>query len=140
MTRTSILVLVAGALLGASIPVQAHHSFAGYYLEKDTIEIEGDVVQFQYKNPHSYLFVEAQDAFGQRHVYAAEWTAVSRLEEDGITDKTLKPGEHVRIWGSPGRNVNEYRIRLKRIRFSNGRTWGGNREAQRDQQDQREGR
>jgi hypothetical protein len=137
MTRTAIIALIAGGLLAASVPARAHHSFAGYYIEKDTVEIEGDVVQFQFKNPHSYLFVEAQDAFGQRHVYSAEWTAVSRLEEDGITDKTLKPGERVRIWGSPGRNVNEYRIRLKRIRFEDGRMWGGNREAQRDRQEQR---
>lgn len=128
---------VASALIAAAVataaPVFAHHSFAEFYLEKDTVDIEGEVVQFQYKNPHSYLFVEAPDAFGERHVYAAEWQSVSRLESDGITNKTIRPGDRVHIWGSPGRNEADHRIRLKRIKLPDGRMWGNQGQAQREE-------
>jgi hypothetical protein len=56
-----------------------------------------------------------QETFGGRKPYAAEWASVSRLERDGITAKTLRPGDVVRIWASPNRNLNDNRIRLKRI-------------------------
>lgn len=117
------LTLSAGLLLaGASLP--AHHSFAEYYVEQDTIEIEGDIVEFQYRNPHSWIHVAALDAFRQQKVFSAEWAGTSRLERDGINKTTLHVGDSVRIWASPNRNPNETRIRLKRIRRADGWEWG----------------
>jgi hypothetical protein len=124
--RASLLVVMGIAVLGA--PAQGHHSFAEYYIESDTIEVEGEVLEFQYKNPHSWIHVMAQEAFGGRKPYAAEWASVSRLERDGINAKTLRPGDVVRIWASPNRNPNDNRIRLKRIeRRSDRWKWGQNR-------------
>jgi len=106
----------------------AHHNFADSYLEADTIEIDGEVVEFQYRNPHSWIHVEAQDPFGARRVYAGEWVSVSRLERDGITKDFFKMGDRLRIWASPNRNPNDNRIRIKRIeRRSDRWRWGGNR-------------
>ena len=85
--RTWLLVGIGVAVLCA--PAQGHHSFAEYYIEADTIEIEGEVLEFQYKNPHSWIHVMGQEPFGGgRKPYAAEWASVSRLERDGITAKT----------------------------------------------------
>lgn len=112
-------------------PLAAHHSLTEYYLETDTIEIEGEVLEFQYKNPHSWVHVLARDPFGSGKQYAAEWASVSRLERDGINARTLRAGDVVRIWASPSRNPNDNRIRLKRIeRRSDRWKWGGqNRDA-----------
>jgi len=44
--------------------VSAHHSFAATYLEGQTQKIEGKVVQFLFRNPHSFLHVEAPDEKG----------------------------------------------------------------------------
>src|SRR2546426_10867644 len=44
--------------------VSAHHSFAATYLEGQTQKIEGKVVQFLFRNPHSFLHVEASDEKG----------------------------------------------------------------------------
>ena len=124
------LVLVGVMTLGA--PLLGHHSFAAMYLEQDTIEVEGDVVEFQYKNPHSWIFVSGQEAFGKAKIFAAEWASTSRLDRDGITRETLHVGDNVRIWASPGRDPNDNRIRLKRIeRRSDGWRWGQNRGEQR---------
>jgi hypothetical protein len=108
------LVALAGALL-AGPPLAGHHSFAKFYFESDSIEIEGSVVEFQYRAPHAWVHVQGQDSFGRERTYAAEWSNPTRLERDGITKNTLKPGDQVRIWGSPSRDPNDNRIHLKRI-------------------------
>jgi len=122
----SALVLMGVAILCA--PVLGHHSFATYYLESDTIELEGDVVEFQYKNPHSWIHVVGEEQpFGRRKTYAAEWGSTSALERNGITKLTLRAGDSVRIWASPSRDPNDNRVRLKRIeRRSDGWKWGQN--------------
>jgi hypothetical protein len=125
MTRLPWMLLLGG-LLTLGTPLVAHHSFATYYLEDDTIEIEGDVIEFQYKNPHSWVQVKGQDVFGRGDaIYSAEWASVSRLEREGINARTLRRGDVVRIWASPNRNPSDNRIRLKRIeRRSDHWSWG----------------
>jgi len=119
--------LVLGGVVILCAPVLGHHSYSELYIEADTIEVEGEVVEFQYRNPHSWIHVMAQEAFGGRpKPYAAEWASVSRLERDGINARTLKAGDIVRIWASPNRNPNDNRIRLKRIeRRADRWKWGG---------------
>lgn len=127
MTRTWTAFALCAALT-LSVRLLAHHNFADVYLEADTIDIEGEVVEFQYRNPHSWIHVQAQDPFGTQKIYAGEWASVSRLERDGITRDFFKVGDRLRIWASPNRNPNDNRIRIKRIeRRSDRWRWGGNR-------------
>ena len=50
--RFVIGVITAAALI-TSIRVYAHHSFAATYFEDKQQTIEGDIVQFLLRNPHS---------------------------------------------------------------------------------------
>jgi hypothetical protein len=119
-------VLCVAMLLSARL--QGHHNFADIYVEADTIDIEGEVVEFQFKNPHSWIHVQAPDTFGVQKIYSGEWASVSRLERDGITKDFFKIGDRLRIWASPNRNPNDNRIRIKRMeRRSDKWKWGGNR-------------
>ena len=54
------------AVVSLSTPLVGHHSFAEFYLEEDTIEVEGEILEVQYKNPHSWIHVQGEDAFGGR--------------------------------------------------------------------------
>lgn len=123
MKRRFALAVVAVGLL--AVPLVAHHSFGDIYIESDSIEINGRIVEFQYKNPHSWIHVSAQDAFGREKIYSAEWVSTSQLEREGITKTTLHVDDDVRIWGSPARNPNDNRMHLKRIRRSDGWEWRG---------------
>lgn len=125
MTR-SWTAFILCAMMVLCVRLQGHHSFSDYYLEADTIEIEGEVVEFQYKNPHSWIHVQAQDPFGRQKIYSGEWVSVSRLEREGITKDFLRVGDQLRVWASPSRNPNDNRVRLKRIeRRSDRWKWGG---------------
>jgi len=127
MKRTLFaLVLVAGAMVVSSGRAYAHHSFAATYFEDKTQKIEGNLVQFLYRNPHSFVHVEAPDEKGTMQRWAVEWGAGGQLGRQGVTRETLKPGDHVIIVGNPGRNPEDHRLRMVNItRPSDGWKWGG---------------
>ncbi|HET9196241.1 MAG TPA: DUF6152 family protein [Vicinamibacterales bacterium] len=123
MTRISIALCIA---LFAAAGVHAHHSFAAYYFEEQTVTIEGSVTEFEYRSPHAWLHVLAPDADGQMQRFSAEWANPQRLARDGVTADRFSAGDVVRITGSPGRTASERKIHLKRIeRPADGWVWGG---------------
>jgi hypothetical protein len=127
MKRTLFaLALVAGALVVSSGRAYAHHSFAATYFEDKTQKIEGNLVQFLYRNPHSFVHVEAPDEKGMMQRWAVERGAGGQLGRQGVTRETLKPCDHVIIVGNPGRNPEDHRLRMVNItRPSDGWKWGG---------------
>jgi hypothetical protein len=119
--------LLAGTAMaiGLAASAQAHHSFASFYFEDQSISIEGDVVQFDYLAPHAWVHLMAPDSGGRTQRFSAEWANPSRLARDGILRDTIKPGDRVVITGSPGRNAAEFKVHLKQIRRpADGWTWG----------------
>ena len=102
-------------LFGAAAQAWAHHSFAATYLENQTITIDGELVQFVLRNPHSFVNVDVTEKDGSKTRYVVEWAAPAQLA--GKVDReTLKPGDHVIITGNPGRNTEDHRVRLLTFR------------------------
>ena len=117
-------VLVAAIALLTAASAYAHHSFAATYIVDKEIKIEGDLVSFMFRNPHSFVHVEAPDENGQMQRWAIEWAAAGQLT--GITRETLKAGDHVIITGNPGRTAADHRIRMRSIfRPKDGWKWSG---------------
>ncbi len=127
MKRTLLFLVVAAAsMLSTQVNVYAHHSFAATYFEDQTVTIQGKLVQFLYRNPHSFVHVEAPDDKGVMQTWAVEWGAGGQLSRDGVTRESLKPGDVVIIKGNPGRNPDDHRIRMQSItRPSDGWNWKG---------------
>ena len=121
--------LLAGAMSGAVLsaaPLLAHHSFAATYFEDKTETIEGDLVQFVFRNPHTFVHLDVTGGEGKTR-WAIEWASGQALAGQGITRETLKIGDHVVIGGSPGRNAEEHRMRMRSItRPKDGWKWSGN--------------
>jgi DNA/RNA endonuclease YhcR with UshA esterase domain len=120
-------VCLSVVLAGAAIaPVQAHHSFPATYLVDQQVTINGTVVQFLFRNPHSFIHVMAPDKDGTIQRWAVEWGAGGALGGDNISGETLKPGDKVIVTGNPSRNPADHRIRLHSIvRPSDGWKWSG---------------
>ena len=131
MTTTHKLAfgLIVATLVVSGYRASAHHSFAATYIESAEITIEGDLVQFLYRNPHSFVHVigyDTSDTTKAQHRYSAEWGGGSRLNQEGVTRDTLRPGDHVIITGSPGRNPADHRLRMASIhRPRDGWKWAG---------------
>jgi Family of unknown function (DUF6152) len=126
MTRVLIAAIVVGGALAAAVPLSAHHSFAATYFEDKTQTIEGDLVQFVFRNPHSYVHLEAPDESGQMQRWAVEWGSGMQLSTQGLSATALKAGDHVVIVGAPGRNGDDHRLRMRSIvRPKDGFKWNG---------------
>jgi hypothetical protein len=125
MKRSLCLVLLAGAVVYA-VPLLAHHSFAATYFDDKTETVEGNLVQFVFRNPHSFVHVEAPDEKGQPVRWAVEWGSGQQLSGQGVAADTLKFGDHVVITGNPGRNPEDHRMRMHSIvRPKDGWKWTG---------------
>jgi hypothetical protein len=124
MNRYLVVVLVAAAtLVGAR--AYAHHSFAATYLEDRTVTIEGDIAQFLFRNPHSWVHVNVKEKDGTVVRYAVEWGGTGQLGNTGVTRDTLKIGEHVVISGNPARNPKQHQVRMLSLhRTKDGFGWG----------------
>jgi hypothetical protein len=120
-----VLALVAAVVISGG-RANAHHSFAATYFEDKSQTIEGELVQFLFRNPHSMVHVEAKDANGQVIRWVIEWAAGAQLARSGVTRETLRPGDHVIVTGSPARVAEDHRVRMKTItRPWDGWKWGG---------------
>lgn len=125
--RSSFTGVLATALLAATMggTAVAHHSFTATYFEDRTIEIEGKLLQFMFRNPHSFVHVEAPDSEGQMQRWAVEWGGAGQLSSQGVTNQTLRPGDVVTITGNPGRDAKDFRVRMLYLRRnSDGFDWG----------------
>lgn len=117
--------LIAGILVFGVTP-DAHHSFVATYHEDQTVKIEGTLVQFMFRNPHSFVHVEAPDENQVIHRWTVERGGAGQLGRQGVTRATLKVADHVVVTGNPGRTAADHRLRMKSLlRKSDGFGWGG---------------
>ena len=124
MKRYFVGLAVAAALVVAA-QAYAHHSFAATYFEEERVQIEGELVQFQFRNPHSFVHVMVKEKDGSMVRYTVEWGGAGALGGQGVTRETLKVGDHVIITGSPGRNPQDHRVRMVTLlRPKDGFGWG----------------
>ena len=123
MNRRLLIGLFGGVLISGAT-AYAHHSFAATYITDKEIKIEGDMVQFMFRNPHSFVHLMAPDDKGEMQRWAIEWAAAGQLS--GVSRDTLKQGDHVVITGNPGRTVEDHRVRMRSIfRPKDGWKWSG---------------
>ena len=124
--RANWKVVLPTALLAfaAAFAARAHHSFTATYQDRQ-ITIEGKLLQFMFRNPHSFVHIEAPGDDGQMHRWAVEWGGAGALAGQGVTNQTLRAGDVVKITGNPGREVGDYRMRMRYLRRdSDGFEWG----------------
>ena len=121
-----MLLLLAIAALALTATAYAHHSFAAVYNVKETVKLEGNLVQFVFRNPHSFVYIEAPDQAGAVQRWSVEWSGAAALGAQGVTQTTLKAGDQVIVTGRPSRTPGEFRVQMLTLkRLSDGLTWGG---------------
>ena len=124
MTRSWLAFTLAVVLLTA-ITASAHHSQAAQYDTNKKVSIEGTMVQFQFRNPHSFVQVEAPDETGQVVRWSIEWGGSGQLTGQGVTRTTLKYGDVVLITANPSRTPNDHKLHMLTLhRKSDGFGWG----------------
>jgi hypothetical protein len=81
----------------------AHHSFAPHFDADKPVRITGTILEYEQRNPHAYLHVEAVDENGRSREYVCESHGVTQLARNGITPEMLTTGRTVTLTGSQAR-------------------------------------
>jgi len=116
-----------GMVLAVTPLANAHHSAAAAYDLDKTVEIEGTLVQFSFRSPHSEVTVVAADESGEMQRWVVAWNAARQLGRQGITRDFFRPGDKVVVRGHPGRDPGEHVMAMTGIyREADGFRWGDN--------------
>ena len=118
MKRNLFVGFIGAAMLLSGVAAYAHHSFAATYDESPAkrVTIEGKLLTFTFRNPHSFVDVQAPDKDGVMQRWIVEWGGAGTLGGQGITRDSLKAGDVIVVTGSPGRDVTEHRLRMVNLR------------------------
>jgi len=120
MKRTLLFVILMTLFLAATL--SAHHSFSATYDTGKTMSIDGKVIQFLLRNPHSFLHIEVKDSSGKVAVWNVEWAAAGQL--NGTIAASIKAGDLVTVNGNPARDPADLRLRMVNIKRTDGESWG----------------
>lgn len=95
-TWRAMVALAAAAAAAAGGPALAHHSFAMFDMSQEK-SVTGTVIDFQWTNPHSWIWLEVPVANGAAEKWGVEGMSPNFLERRGWSKNTLKPGDKVTV-------------------------------------------
>jgi hypothetical protein len=99
MRKTIAVVLGAGVLLLAAVPVWAHHAFAAEFDATRPIKFKGTVTKMEWINPHAWIHIDVKGEDGQVTAWMIEAAAPNALLRRGWTKTSLPPGTDILVEG-----------------------------------------
>ncbi|MBO0754218.1 MAG: hypothetical protein J2P54_00015 [Bradyrhizobiaceae bacterium] len=105
MIRPSMMqtAIAAGVLTALGAPASAHHSGA-MFEPVMTVTLKGVVKNFEYTNPHSWLWITVTNEDQSTTDWGFEAEGPSTLFRNGIKKNDLRPGDKVTVTGRPMRD------------------------------------
>lgn len=104
--RNRLVAAAVAILTGVAVlanPAIAHHSSAPFYDSSQSVELEGTVSKFIFRNPHAFLYLNVTEASGTTAEWQVELGAPVSLQRTGWTPDTLPVGMVVKVTGPPAR-------------------------------------
>jgi len=114
------IAIAAGVATGLGAAANAHHSGAMFDPEK-TITLKGVVKEFEYTNPHSWLWVTVTNEDKTTTDWGFEAEGPSTLFRNGIKKSDLKPGDKITITGRPMRDGRPAAAWINAVKEEDGR-------------------
>ena len=115
--KALVAAVMAAAAAGAAV---AHHSFASEFDASKKIKLSGTVTKVQWRNPHTYFFVDVKGEDGAIHNWAMELGSPNVLMRRGWTRDSLKIGDQVTVEGSRARD-NSYKGNANSVVMGDGK-------------------
>lgn len=110
--------LVILALVSVPAPLAAHHSWP--VAMDHLVTVKGTVTEFKWANPHPMMTLEVTNNDGRKEQWEVGGPAITRMEANGWTKTTVKPGDMITGIGyqfADGQKI----LRLERIVLADGR-------------------
>ena len=118
MKASCVPVFVILALVSATVPLSAHHSWPVSY--DRLVTVKGTVMEFRWANPHPMMTLEVESNEGRTEKWTAGGPAIIRMEANGWTKTTVKPGDVITGIGyqfADGQKI----VRLERLVLADGK-------------------
>ena len=96
-------ITAAVASMISAISAHAHHSNSAYQVD-EIITLTGTVIEWQWSNPHTWLYLTVESESGTEQEWAVEGRAPGVLRRAGWDSEILKPGEIVTVHASPAKD------------------------------------
>jgi hypothetical protein len=93
-------VLVALFTMALPLTAAAHHSFLSRFDRTTLAEIEGEITELLWRNPHTYLTIRSEGPNGEATDWEIETSSLSVMRRLGI-EGAMKTGDRIRIAGYP---------------------------------------
>ena len=114
--RITFAALLTAAWSAAS---SAHHSPAAFDMSAELL-LEGTVVDFSWRNPHSLIKLETAAPDGTKSVAEIEAAGISILQPLGFKSDSIRTGEHITVVARPNRRGPGYTVLGMSITKSDG--------------------
>mgnify|MGYP005655585917 FL=1 len=113
--------LVGSLLLAAALPAVAHHSFYAEFDPNKEVTLNGEVVEMQWVNPHSWLSFKVINDNGEEEQWQVEGGSPNVLMRLGWNRDSLPPGTRIKVTGFQAKD-GALRMNSRGIEFPDGRT------------------
>jgi hypothetical protein len=120
MIRPVPRLAVALGLAATALTAAAHHSFA-IFDHTQTLTLRGEVLSFQWTNPHGYIELDVHDGPKDVDRYTIELTSINMLRRAGWKSSDVHAGDQVTAVIAPLLN-GEHGGLLLELKVPDGRT------------------
>lgn len=95
-------VSILAIVLALTLNVSAHHGTTFFSRDQaDMVTVQGRVTRFDFRSPHSYLYVETTEASGETVTWRFESVPVPMMKRQGWTTDSLQNGDEVTVEAFP---------------------------------------
>ena len=122
--KLRIAIFAASVGLTAAWPLLAHHSFAAEFDGSKAIRLTGALSKIEWTNPHTYFYLDVNDASGNIVKWTCEAGSPGALSRRGFKKSDLKLGDTLVVDGYLAKD-GSHLIDARRVTLPDGRIVSG---------------